>query len=125
MTNGKPFYDAIVVERAWHILMQNGRCVICGEPLFLDVPHLSYGGFSWEHKVPRSHGGSNGRMNAAGSHRECNQQRRNSAKLKGVRPPAEPEPPKERKNRNPVVLAPNIWWSHFKLPLEDKRWRLM
>lgn len=108
--------------KLWLFFMQNGRCILCGEPLDLRRGRFSYGGFSYEHKVPRAVGGTDSRFNLAGSHRECNQQRRDEMKLKYARP-AEHESPASF-GRLPLVVAPNVWWSHFRMPPESKRWEM-
>jgi hypothetical protein len=109
----------LFVEKLWHVLMQNGQCVICGEPIFMDRPTHTYGAFSFEHKVPRNHGGSNRRTNIAASHNECNKARGNRATLKLVRPPTEFVGPKPLTPRRIVWYAPNVWLSCFHVLPED------
>lgn len=107
--------------KLWLFFMQNGRCVLCGEPLRMDVGRFAYGGLSIEHKLPRAHGGTDSRFNLAASHRECNQLRKDGLSTKCVRP-AEHETPAYF-GRKPLVVAPNVWWSHFRMPLDSTRWR--
>jgi hypothetical protein len=109
------------LNKAWHLLLQNGRCVLCGEPLFLELSPHAHGGPTFEHKTPQNAGGAFGRFNRALSHRECNQWRGDRAVLSCVRPPALNVAAPE--GRRPLVPMSGIWFSHFRLPLTDPRWR--
>jgi 5-methylcytosine-specific restriction endonuclease McrA len=108
------------VEKLWLLLMQNGRCILCGEPIFTDLPVHTYGAPSVEHKIPINKGGAAWLRNLALSHDECNKWRGDRTVMKCVRPP-KPSPP-ERGSRRPLVPVPGIWYSHFRLPVEDPRW---
>lgn len=109
-------------DKLWAFLMQNGRCVLCGEAVFVDRDPHAYGGPTFEHKVPVSHGGAAWRRNRALSHSECNHQRGDRADLKCVRPSEAPSIPET--GRRPFVPMNGIWYSHFRLPVEDHRWEL-
>jgi hypothetical protein len=117
MTNGKP--SKRDTEKLWSFFMQGGRCLLCGEPLFIDQAPHSYGGPTIEHKVPINKGGAAWLRNRAISHHECNKWRGDRSVMKCARPGNEVS---ERAGRRPLVPVPGIWYSHFRLPLEDPRW---
>lgn len=103
------------IRKAWHVLMQNGRCLLCGEPLFLTLPTRTFGAFSFEHKLPRCAGGEDHRRNLAGTHHECNKGRLDRLILKRFRPEHPVRYPREFEGDRRVVRSHGIWWSHFKL----------
>lgn len=70
----------------WHLLMQDGRCVLCGQGFDLSAAVNAYGAISREHKQPASKGGKDGRRNLSLSHYECNRARGNSERLRLTRP---------------------------------------
>lgn len=72
--------------KAWLFFRQNGRCILCGEPMSLDTPRHEYGSVTFEHVEPRVKGGAKGRSNLAVSHWECNRLRRDERRLKLFRP---------------------------------------
>lgn len=108
-------------EKWWSYFLQNGRCILCGEPIFLDADAHSYGGPTIEHKVPVSAGGAAWRHNRGLSHHECNRARGDRRTLQLLRPEP-PDTPHERQNRRGLVPMCGIWYSHFRLPIEDGRW---
>jgi 5-methylcytosine-specific restriction endonuclease McrA len=58
--------------KVWMWLRQDGKCLLCGEPIDMTIPRNHYGGASTEHKRPVVRGGNNGRGNLALTHWECN-----------------------------------------------------
>jgi 5-methylcytosine-specific restriction endonuclease McrA len=108
------------IFRLWSLLMQNGRCLLCGEAIFIEQDPHSYGGPTIEHKVPVNRGGAAWRQNQALSHHECNRWRGDRLLLKCSRPPQ--DGPRARENRRGLVPVSGIWYSHFRLPVEDRRW---
>lgn len=113
--------NSALLEKAWHLLMQNGRCVMCGEALFLLCHPQGHGGPTFEHKVPQNKGGAFGRSNRALSHCECNRWRGDRTVLTCVRP-APMITGGSRENRRGLVPMSGVWYSHFRLPLGDPRW---
>jgi 5-methylcytosine-specific restriction endonuclease McrA len=73
--------------KVWMWLRQDGKCLLCGEPIDLIIPRNRYGAASTEHKRPMVRGGQNGRDNLAVTHWECNKRRGSGTWLKQVRPP--------------------------------------
>lgn len=73
--------------KVWMWLRQDGKCLLCGEPIDLTIPRNRYGGASTEHKRPVVRGGNNGRGNLALTHWECNKRRGSGTWLKQMRPP--------------------------------------
>lgn len=98
----------------WHVLMQGSRCLVCGEALFVDVPYPKNGSPTWEHKLPKVHGGKNGHANLGVSHHECNRSRNNRMSMRRLRP-EKPGPQKQgRKWRAQFVTqspACGLWWT--------------
>ena len=106
--------------KAWLHLRQNGRCLLCGEALDLSISRGAYGSVTFEHVLPKLLGGAKGRSNLALSHKECNHWRGSRRLLRCVRP-AWLESVSER-GRRPLVPMCGIWFSHFRLPIGDRRW---
>jgi len=106
--------------KAWLHLRQNGRCILCGEALDLSIPRHAYGSVTFEHVLPRLLGGSVGRSNLALSHKECNHWRGARRILRCVRPPLLETV--TQRGRRPLIPMCGIWYSHFRLPLGDRRW---
>lgn len=72
--------------KVWMWLRQDGKCLLCGEPIDLTIPRNRYGAASTEHKRPVVRGGNNGRGNLALTHWECNKRRGSGTWLKQTRP---------------------------------------
>lgn len=68
---GKTMHDM----RLMQYRRQEGLCWLCDEPLDLFRPVHSYGSASWEHVIPKCHGGSRGWPNVVLTHWECNKAR--------------------------------------------------
>ncbi len=102
----------------WHLLRQNGRCLLCGEALFLEVKPPKYGGVSREHKIPKVHGGTESMSNIGASHCECNFARGNSLSLRRFRPPRGGTQPHGRKWRAQLFTASpaGLWWTQRATP---------
>lgn len=108
-------------DKFWAFFLQGGRCLLCGEAVFMDRAPHSYGGPTVEHKVPVNHGGAAWRRNRAISHYECNCLRGPRLSLRIVRP-SEREGLTLPGRRTPLVPMNGIWYSHFHLAVEDARW---
>lgn len=106
--------------KAWLHLLQNGRCILCGEAIHLELPRGAYGAPTFEHLNPRTKGGTDSRYNLGLSHAECNHHRGTRLTLKFVRP--EQSPIALEPGYRTLVPFPGIWHSHFKLPIWDPRW---
>ena len=50
-------------------------CWLCGQPIDLTASRMSPGGFSVDHVVPRSKGGTHDLANLRPAHRRCNTRR--------------------------------------------------
>lgn len=61
--------------RLMYYQRQGGLCWLCDEHVDLFRPVHTYGGASWEHVIPRCHGGSKGWHNVVLTHCECNKAR--------------------------------------------------
>lgn len=75
------------LAKVWMWIRQDGKCLLCGEPIDLTIPRNQYGAASVEHKWPVSRGGTNGSQNRALTHWECNKRRGTGMWLKQTRPP--------------------------------------
>lgn len=110
---------SIDVRLLWHLLRQNGRCLVCGDALIPGVKPPRYGGMSREHKVPKIHGGSDAMANIGASHSECNLYRGERMSLRWLRP----EPPSGqkagRKWRSQLLTTSpgGLWWTQRKIDL--------
>lgn len=64
-------------------------CWLCGQPIDLTLPRTEPGGFTVDHVVPRSKGGSNDVANCRPAHRSCNV-RRQDKQARPMRPARAP-----------------------------------
>ncbi len=109
-------------RRLWHVLMQGGRCIVCGEPLFPGIVPPKWGGLSNEHKVPRIHKGSNERANLAASHHECNRFRADRVALHRLRP-TQGSGQRQGNNWRSQLLTTSpggVWWTQRKIELQPE-----
>jgi hypothetical protein len=109
-------------DKWWSFFLQNGRCILCGGALCIEADPHTYGGPTFEHKVPVSHGGAAWRQNRALSHHECNGARGGRSTLKLLRPEQHPGKVVDERGRRRLVPMCGIWYSHFRMPPEDPRW---
>lgn len=90
MSYQKPFTPIAGLDhgavKVWMWLRQDGKCLLCGEPIDLSILRNRYGAASVEHKRPVSKGGTNSPQNRALTHWECNKKRGTGTWLKQARP---------------------------------------